>query len=65
MVLNNKLNISSQVELNRMEERLSKQKAKQLFESGDIDHMEVGTFAGGSATVAPVTNNFQTGGFVI
>lgn len=46
MVLNNKLNISSQVELNRMEERLSKQKAKQLFESGDMDNVEVGTFAG-------------------
>ena len=42
MVLANKLNIPSQVELNRVEEKLSKQKAKQLFESGDIHRVEVG-----------------------
>ena len=46
MVLGNKLQLTSQVELNRAEERLSKQKAKQLFESGDINNAEVGTFAG-------------------
>jgi cell filamentation protein len=46
MVFGNKLDISSQVELNRVEEKLSKQKAKQLFENGDIDKVEVGTFAG-------------------
>jgi cell filamentation protein len=46
MVFGNKLDISSQVELNRVEEKLSKQKAKQLFESGNIDKVEVGTFAG-------------------
>lgn len=46
MVLGNNLNISSQVELNRVEEKLSKQEAKQLFESGDIDKVEVDTFAG-------------------
>jgi cell filamentation protein len=46
MVLGNKLHITSQVELNRVEEKLSKQKAKQLFESGDITRMEVGSFAG-------------------
>jgi len=46
MVLGNKLQLTSQVELNRAEEKLSKQKAKQLFESGDIDRVEVGSFAG-------------------
>ncbi|MBK9444061.1 MAG: hypothetical protein IPN53_23330 [Comamonadaceae bacterium] len=33
MVLGNKLQITSQAELNRVEEKLSKEKAKQLFES--------------------------------
>lgn len=46
MVLPNKLNISSQIELNKAEEKISKGKAKQLFESGDINHIEIGTFKG-------------------
>jgi len=46
MVLPNKLNITDQVELSKAEEKISKQKAKQLFESGDIGRMEVGTFKG-------------------
>lgn len=46
MVLENKLNITNQVELGRAEEKISKQKAKQLFESGEINAIEVGTFAG-------------------
>ncbi len=46
MVFENKLNIADQVELNRAEERISKQKAKQLFETGEINTIEVGTFAG-------------------
>lgn len=33
MILENKLGITSQVELARAEEKISKQKAKQLFES--------------------------------
>jgi len=46
MTLENKLSISNQVELARAEEKISKQKAKQLFDSGDIDKTEVGTFKG-------------------
>jgi cell filamentation protein len=46
MILENKLNITNQIELNRAEEKISKQKAKQLLETGDIDQIEVGTFAG-------------------
>ena len=46
MVLQNKLNITNQVELNKVEEKISKQKAKQLFDSGDINKIEVGTFKG-------------------
>lgn len=46
MILPNKLNITNQIELNKTEEKISKQKAKQLFESGEIDRIEVGTFNG-------------------
>ena len=46
MALQNKLNITNQIELNKAEEKISKQKAKQLFESGDIERMEIGTFKG-------------------
>lgn len=46
MVFANKLNISNQIELNKAEERISKQKAKQLFESNKINEIEVGTFKG-------------------
>lgn len=46
MILKNKLGIDNQVELAKVEEKLSKQKAKQLFDSGDIHKAEVGTFAG-------------------
>ncbi len=46
MILENKLNITNQIELARAEEKISKQKAKQLFDSGDIHKVEVGTFAG-------------------
>lgn len=46
MVLQNKLNITDQIGLNKAEEKISKQKAKRLFESGDINRMEIGTFKG-------------------
>ncbi|MES2961977.1 MAG: Fic/DOC family protein [Pseudomonadota bacterium] len=46
MLLPNKLNITNQLELNKAEEKISKQKAKKLFESGEIDQIEVGTFKG-------------------
>ena len=46
MILANKLGITNQVELARAEEKISKQKARQLFDSGDIARVEVGTFAG-------------------
>ncbi len=46
MTLENKLNITNQVDLARAEEKISKQKAKQLFDSGDINKAEAGTFAG-------------------
>lgn len=46
MTLDNKLNISNQIDLARAEEKISKQKAKELFDSGDIAKAQVGTFAG-------------------
>lgn len=42
MILKNKLNITNQIELARLEEKISKQKAKQLFDSGDLAKVEVG-----------------------
>lgn len=44
MTLENKLNISSEAELAREEERLSKQAALRLFESGLLDSLAPGTF---------------------
>ncbi len=46
MVLKNKLNITDQIELAKAEEKISKQKAKQLFDSKDISKVQIGTFAG-------------------
>jgi len=46
MILENKLSITDQIALAKVEEKLSKQKAKQLFDSGDINQVNVGTFDG-------------------
>ena len=46
MILANKLNITNQVDLARAEEKISKQKAKLLFDSGDINQVDVGKFSG-------------------
>lgn len=46
MILENKLNITDQIELAKVEEKVSKQRAKQLFDSNDIAKVEIGTFAG-------------------
>jgi len=46
LILENKLGITDQIALAKAEEKISKQKAKQLFDSGDIDKAQVGTFAG-------------------
>lgn len=46
MVLQNKLNLTDQIALNQAEEKISKQKAKQFFESGEIHKIEIGTFNG-------------------
>ena len=44
MVLENRLNITDAVELAKIEERLSKAKAKKLFESGFLDTLQAGSF---------------------
>lgn len=46
MILENKLELTNQVELAKAEEKLSKQKAKELYDSGKINEIEVGTFKG-------------------
>ncbi len=46
MILENKLGITDQIELAKTEEQISKQKAKRLYDSGDIDKVEVGQFTG-------------------
>lgn len=45
MVLENKLGITDSVELARIEEKISKKKAIQLFESGYLDSLEAGKFS--------------------
>lgn len=45
MILENKLGLTDSSELAREEERISKKKAVELFESGMIDTFDVGTFS--------------------
>ena len=44
MILENKLNITDQAELAREEERISKKRAKEMFETGYLNSLEPGTF---------------------
>ncbi len=44
MALDNKLHITDSTELARMEEKISKKKAAELFENGYLDNYEAGTF---------------------
>lgn len=46
MALENKLRITDSAELARVEEKISKSKAIELFEEGILDTFEVGTFKG-------------------
>lgn len=46
MVLENKLNITDQIKLNKAEEKISKEKAIKLYDSGKIDTIKAGTFTG-------------------
>lgn len=44
MILENKLNITDQAELAREEEKISKKRAKEMFEDGYLNTLEPGTF---------------------
>lgn len=44
MILENKLNLTNEVDLAREEEKISKLKAKELFETGYLDNLDAGTF---------------------
>ncbi len=59
MILQNKLNITDQIELAKAEEKISKQKARQLFDSGDINQVEAGKFAGLAAMQRSVVKDLE------
>jgi cell filamentation protein len=46
MVLENKLGITDSAELARTEEKITKSKAKRLYDTGAINALEIGTFRG-------------------
>ena len=45
MALENKLGLTNSADLAREEERISKKKALELFESGELDNLKAGTFS--------------------
>lgn len=45
-MLKNKLNITDEIELSKTEEKITKLKALDLYDSGKINNIEVGTFKG-------------------
>lgn len=45
-MLKNKLNITDEIELSKTEEKITKLKALDLYDSGKINNVEVGTFKG-------------------
>ncbi len=45
-MLDNKLGINNSIELANIEEKMTKKKAIQLFENGELEKFEVGTFKG-------------------
>ena len=45
-MLKNKLNITDEIELSKTEEKITKLKALELYDSGKINNIEVGTFKG-------------------
>ena len=45
-MLKNKLNITDEIELSKTEEKIIKLKALDLYDSGKINNIEVGTFKG-------------------
>ncbi len=53
MTLDNKLGLENIYELAEAEERITKKKALELFESGELDNIEVGTFRGLSVNRFP------------
>ena len=46
MILDNKMGINNQIELAKVEEKITKIKAIKLYESGELDNFEIGTFNG-------------------
>ena len=52
MILQNKLGLTNEAELARAEEKLSKTRALELYDTGLLDTFEVGTFKGLAAIIS-------------